>query len=82
MVMRGLDRFTIEVMSISAPRVVGGGLVGFLLFEMWVDILAGYNICLALLLTVDGVVEGLAFVEDVDLTLRVLTDDDLSFTKA
>ena len=23
--MRGLDRFTIEAMSISAPRVVGGG---------------------------------------------------------
>ena len=82
MVMRGLDRFTIEAMSISAPRVVGGGLVGFLLFEMGVDILAGYDICLALLLTVDGVVEGLAFVEDVDLTLRVLTDDDLSLTQS
>lgn len=75
------DRFTIEAMSIFAPRVVGGRLVGILLFEMRIDILAGYDICLALLLMVDGVVERFAFVEDVDLALRVLTDSDLSLAE-
>ena len=74
-----LNGFATDAAAILTPGVIVGRLVRFPGFvEMGVDIFGQDNLGLAYLLAKDRVRQGIAFVEDGDLSLGVLADRDLS----
>ncbi len=74
-----LNGFATDAAAILTPGVIGSRLVGFPGFvEMGVDIFGQDNLGLAYLLAEDRVRQGIAFVEDGDLSLGVLADRDMS----
>jgi hypothetical protein len=74
-----LNGFAADAAAILTPGVIVGRFVSFPGFvEMGVDVFGHDNLGLAYLLAKDRVMQGIAFVEDGDLSLGVLADRDLS----
>jgi len=73
-----LKGFAIQALAILTPRMVLRGLIRFP--QVGVDFFAREHFGLALLFVEDREVQGLTFVENGDLTFRVLTDGDLGLT--
>ena len=63
----------------SLARVVFAKLVGFL--ELVIDSFTGHHLGLPLLFSVDRVIEGLTFVEDINVSLAVFAHGDTGFAQ-
>jgi len=70
-----LDGFAADMVAITSPGVVGSRRFGD--FDLVIQGFGVNDFCLALGLVVQGIVEGVVFIEDGNVSFRILADGDL-----